>query len=546
MNVQAIANINVDFYDTKYISINAKQLDKKTRFLSVTCYSHGELCPLNSGEHSAYIRYKKADGYSVFNFCDINPKGKILVELTEQMLAIVGIGYADLVVVNKGSAVVDENTGEIVVVDNSGILSTMPFHVDVIETAFENSVVESSYEYDGLNDLLERAEADYSQVIRLSKSYAIGGTGERANENTDNAKYYSEQSKKSATNSETYMNAASNSASASQQSAINANTSAQNSQTYMGQSKTYMENAKTSESNAKTSENNAKASENNALNSEKKAQEHMEDALEYKNTAYDYSIVAQRYAVGGTNTVSGEDTDNSKYYYELSLESANNAGESEANALNSANAASDSESNAFNSANAASNSETNALMSATNASDSATSAHNSAVAAEEYANITQNNMNSAINSASSASASATSALESETGAQNYYLQTEAIVNGLNGAFLPKGTIAYAELAVLKENDVVAAGYLYNISDNFVTDDTFRMGAGIEYEAGTNVYYTADGQWDCLAGTTVTGVKGVNETIYRKGNVELTAENVGAVSVANIATVDEIKSYLGIV
>lgn len=420
--VQAIANISVDFYDKKYISINAKQLDRKTRFLSVTCYSHGELCPLNSGEHSAYIRYKKPDGYCVFNFCDINSKGKIIVELTEQMLAVAGICYTDLVVVNKGNAVVDENTGEIVAINSSGILSSMPFYIDVFETAFENSEVESSYEYDGLNEALEKAEAEYSQVIRMAKSYAIGGTGERINENSDNAKYYYEQSKKNSTNAETYMNAASNSADVAKGYAVDANTSAQNAQTYMGQAKTYMDNAQSSANASATS------------------------------------------------------------------------------------------------ASAAAISEVNASRSATNA---------------------QNSMTSASSSASSAS-------ESATGAQNYYLQTEAIVNGLNGAFLPKGTITFAELIVLKESGTLAAGYLYNISDNFVTDDSFRMGEGVTYEAGTNVYFTADGQFDCLAGTTVTGIKGDTESIYRKGNVNITAENVGAIPSSDIATLDEIKEFLGII
>ena len=108
-----------------------------------------------------------------------------------------------------------------------------------------------------------------------------------------------------------------------------------------------------------------------------------------------------------------------------------------------------------------------------------------------------------------------------------------------------GTITYSELAALKESSSVGTGYLYNISDNFITDDTFKVGAGKEYDAGTNVYYTADGYWDCLAGATVTGVKGGAETVYRKGNVNITVENIGAIPTTDIATVDEIKNYLGI-
>lgn len=429
MALQSVTNISVDFYDKRYVTVNAKQYDKNSRFLSVTCYNHGELCPINAGEHSAYIRYKKSDDYAVLNSCDINSIGKILVELTEQMLASEGTCYADLIIVNKGSAEIDSDTGEIVTIDNASILSTMTFHIIVSETAVDNAEIESSYEYNGLNTALEKAEAEYTQVIRLSKSYAVGGTGERTDEDTDNSKYYYEQAKKSASNAETYMNAASNSADVAKKYATDSLTYSQNSQTYMGQAKIYMENAQASASEAATS--------------------------------------------------------------------------------------------------------------ATNAETSATNASNSETLALQYANVTQSNMTSASSSAASASTSATNAY-------NYYLQTEAITNGLNGAFLPMGTITFAELETLVENGAVAAGYLYNISDNFTTNESFRTGAGVEYEAGTNVYYTADGYWDCLAGTTVTGVKGDAETSYRKGNVSLTAENVGAVSSADIATIDEVKTYLGIV
>lgn len=421
MALQAVTNINIDFYDKKYILINAKQLDKKTRFLSVTCYNHGELYPINSGEHSAYIRYKKSDEHGVFNLCDINAKGKILVELTEQMLSATGICYADLVIVNKGSAKVNEDTGEIVAINNSGILSTMTFCIDVSETAVENSEIESSYEYDGLNEALEKAEAEYSQVVRMAKSYAHGGTGERTNEDTDNAKYYYEQAKKNSANAETYMNAASNSATAASKSAVDANTSAQNAQTYMGQAKTYMNNAQTSADASATSVTTAAASE-------------------------------------------------------------------------------------------------------TNAAKSATSAQNSMTSATE---------------------SATNASKSATEAKGYLQQAETVVNGLNGAFSPKGTITFAELMALKDSGAIAAGDLYHISDNFTTDENFRI-SGKECGAGTSVYYTVDDQFDFFVGATVAGIKRGNETEYKTGMVEITAENVGAIPSADIATVDEVKELLGII
>jgi hypothetical protein len=192
MNIQSITNINVDFYDKKYILINAKQYDRASRFLSVTCYNHGELCSINSKEHSAYIRYKKPDGYSVFNFCDINSDGKIIVELTEQMLVVDGISYADLVIVNKGNASVNTKTGEIVSIDGSSILSTMTFCIDVSESAVNNSDIESTHEFNLLNTKLEEYWADFEDIVTTAKSWAEGNTGIRTDEDIHNAKYWAE------------------------------------------------------------------------------------------------------------------------------------------------------------------------------------------------------------------------------------------------------------------------------------------------------------------------------------------------------------------
>ena len=272
MALQSITNINIDFYDQKYILINAKQYDKKTRFLSVTCYNHGELFRADYREHAAYIRYKKADGHSVFNFCEITKDGKILVELTEQMLAASGICYADFVLVNRGQAEVDAETGEIVNIDRASVLSTMTFCIDVSDTAVENSKIESTYEFNLLNKKLEEYWADYEEVIRASKSYAIGDAdGFRPNEDTDNAKYYYEQSLVASEEASESAEAASKSAENAKTSETNAAKWESYTKGYMDNAYTYMERASTSEQNAKASEQNAKISENNALASEQNA-----------------------------------------------------------------------------------------------------------------------------------------------------------------------------------------------------------------------------------------------------------------------------------
>ena len=225
------------------------------------------------------------------------------------MLASAGICCADLIIANRGGAKIDVDTGEVVSIDNASILSSMTFYIDVSDTAVNNSEIESSYEFDGLNVALEEANAHYRDVIQSAKSWTVGGTGKRPNEDTDNAKYYYEQCcEKEDSVSENAANAAKSEANAktseanARTSEVNANAYRDNAQTYMGKAEEHMNNAKTSETNAKASETNAKASETNTE--------------EYKDEAYDYSVLARRYAVGGTNTEENEDIDNAKYYYE--------------------------------------------------------------------------------------------------------------------------------------------------------------------------------------------------------------------------------------
>lgn len=270
MNLQSIVNINVDFYNKKYILVNAKQLDKGSRFLLVTCYNHSTPFVLDHTSQSAYIRYKKADDYSVFNLCEIDNDGKILVELTEQMLATAGICTADLVIVNKRIADIDEDTLEVAVKD-AQVLSTMTFFIDVSEIAAENSEIESSYEYSGLNKALAEANAEYSKVIKWVRSYATGDGGVRNNEEIDNAKYYYEQSLNNASNASQSEINASTSAASAKASEVNAAKSEGSALISANKAKASEDNAKASEATSALSEANAKASEENALVSETNA-----------------------------------------------------------------------------------------------------------------------------------------------------------------------------------------------------------------------------------------------------------------------------------
>ena len=192
--------------------------------------------------------------------------------------------------------------------------------------------------------------------------------------------------------------------------------------------------------------------------------------------------------------------------------SASNAKASETNSKTSETNAKKSEINASTSAANAKNSETNAKASATSASTSASNAK----ASETKAKASETN----------AKTSETNSAKSESEAQKYAEQAKEISESLSGALRPLGTINFADLPSTADAN---SGDMYNITGQFTTTTDFKEGAGNIIPAGSNVYLTIDRYWDVLAGTPVTGVKGAKEAYYRRGNVNITPTNIGAVA-----------------
>ena len=109
-------------------------------------------------------------------------------------------------------------------------------------------------------------------------------------------------------------------------------------------------------------------------------------------------------------------------------------------------------------------------------------------------------------------------------AKDYYEQVKRVSQGING-IIPMGTVAFTDLPVSGMKN----GWMYNISDDFTSDDRFNDGGGIFYGKGNNVIWTSEGKWDVTAGSGVTGIKGNKEKTYRQGNVNLTPEQIGALA-----------------
>ncbi len=243
-------------------------------------------------------------------------------------------------------------------------------------------------------------------------------------------------------------------------------------------------------------------------------------------------------------------TQSYEYVIEKAQKHADNAKMSEDNAANSAIDAAGSATDAANSATEAAGQAANAQNSATAAAQKAAAADNSAKAAKASENKAKTSETNAANSANDAANSADAAADkadeasghadmsrsyavgtnntvrdgdAADNAKKYYEQAKNIAESFAGTLRPKGTITFPSLpspANAKEGD------MYNISDQFTTTASFKEGAGNVIPAGSNVYRTEDGFWDVLAGSPVTGVKGNAESSYRRGNVNITAGDIG--------------------
>ena len=259
---------------------------------------------------------------------------------------------------------------------------------------------------------------------------------------------------------------------------------------------------------------------------------------------------------------------------EATTKSADRASEKAVEASASAEAAKESETNAGSYAAAAKDSEDVAVLSARNAKESENyvagkihTAEENAAAALASAEAAAGCADTASAKAGEASFSASAAKESGDKAEDFASKSKSYAVGTGGEYregdstdnskfykeeaqkllkqaitllesvssgglLPAGTVAFEELPTSPH-----IGYMYNISDAFITDERFADGAGLRYNAGANVYWTTDGKWDVLTGIQVTGVKGSAESVYRTGEVNITKENIGLENVENKSSAD---------
>lgn len=350
-------------------SITVCQGDQNSRTWNVYFSNGGTQLDLKTIT-SVSIYMRKPDGNFIYNPCAIDLDNNCAVlNFDEQMCLVSGTGTLQMSMYTY-----DE------INDSLEVLYTFAIKVIISESSIPIKDITSSSEFNKLNELIQKAENNYADVIekvteseqnakqselnakvsednsdiysKMAKSYTVGDTGFREGEDTDNAKYYYEETKKnaeSALNNKTdidtkydeikqYKEDAATSASNASQSELNAKQSEDNASISENNSSQSESNARQSELNAKQSETNSKSSETNSKSYMDKAKEYMDNSESYMNDAKvskdkaktsednakiseanseEYSKLSKSYAIGGDGSVrDNEDVDNAKYYAE--------------------------------------------------------------------------------------------------------------------------------------------------------------------------------------------------------------------------------------
>lgn len=145
-------NLSLDLYYNEEKTIDTKQYDKNSRYITVSLTYKGKEYQISGDTIKARIKWLKPDKKAVFNDCVINSDNTITIDLKEQMLISSGVAKATL-------SLYDINTDQ--------VLSTTSFNAIVEASAVSDDTILSSDEYNSLHDEFKRLN---NKVEELDKT----------------------------------------------------------------------------------------------------------------------------------------------------------------------------------------------------------------------------------------------------------------------------------------------------------------------------------------------------------------------------------------
>lgn len=148
-----ITEISIDLYgETKFYQVSAKQWDKASRQIHVTLLNNGIVYEIPE-DAQLIVNVKKPDGHYIFNEC-VKLGNKVVVEMTNQMLAAAGTAYADINVKTN---------------DGSQILSSASFTIEIEQSMRNEDAIMSTNEMTVIDSWLQDVK-DSEELRKIAES----------------------------------------------------------------------------------------------------------------------------------------------------------------------------------------------------------------------------------------------------------------------------------------------------------------------------------------------------------------------------------------
>ena len=189
-----VKKIRADLYDNSVVIARAKQYDKATRYLNITCTNDGEVVPILSSECRAMAKILTPDGRNIHDTALINDSdGTITVELTDSILHTAGSAYIDVNLYSKSK---------------EALLTSMTIKLIIARSVYDDGREINSDEFNALTDLLAevvKSENDRTTAenIRITNEKdrqdheAERQENERVRKNAENARIANEDNRTS-------------------------------------------------------------------------------------------------------------------------------------------------------------------------------------------------------------------------------------------------------------------------------------------------------------------------------------------------------------
>lgn len=150
--------VTMDFYNSEIKTIRAKQYDKKSRYIEITCTNKGVPIALDGSITKCYMKMETPDDRGIYNEAKIQSDGTVLVELTETALAHPGKALLELDFVCPS-----EEKG------NDSLLSTMNLDIIIEKSVYSNDKIIASDEFNALTDLITKEQGRSDSLSELEE-----------------------------------------------------------------------------------------------------------------------------------------------------------------------------------------------------------------------------------------------------------------------------------------------------------------------------------------------------------------------------------------